>query len=77
MSDKKHKKVKMIDSPTSFTDGINIGCRSDGMVFMQFYTDGPEATVESHRTMMTRACAENLAKSLKKALDEASPEDET
>jgi hypothetical protein len=63
------KMLHLSNTPTSFTDGINIACRIDGCVLLQFISDTPAVAIENFRTIMNRDNAiqliDNLAKSLK------------
>ena len=72
MSEEQNKPVtKMMhvsNTPTAFTDGVNIACRIDGCVLLQFISDTPAIAFENFRTIMNRDNAiqliDNLAKSL-------------
>jgi hypothetical protein len=62
------KMLHLSNTPTAFTDGINIACRIDGCVLLQFISDTPSVAIENFRTIMNRDNAiqliDNLAKSL-------------
>jgi hypothetical protein len=62
------KMLHLSNTPTAFTDGINIACRIDGSVLLQFISDTPAVAIENFRTIMNRDNAiqliDNLAKSL-------------
>ncbi len=62
------KMLHLSNTPTAFTDGINIACRIDGCVLLQFISDTPAVAIENFRTIMNRDNAiqliDNLAKSL-------------
>ena len=62
------KMLHLSNTPTAFTDGINIACRVDGCVLLQFISDTPAVAIENFRTIMNRDNAiqliDNLAKSL-------------
>lgn len=47
------KEIKYMDQPTTHTDGIHMGCRQDGSVYLQLFSDTPEKLIENHRTMMS------------------------
>jgi hypothetical protein len=62
------KMLHLSNTPTAFTDGVNIACRVDGCVLLQFISDTPAVAIENFRTIMNRDNAiqliDNLAKSL-------------
>jgi hypothetical protein len=62
------KMLHLSNTPTAFTDGVNIACRVDGCVLLQFISETPAVAIENFRTMMNRDNAiqliDNLAKSL-------------
>ena len=62
------KMLHVSNTPTAFTDGVNIACRVDGCVLLQFISDTPAVAIENFRTIMNRDNAiqfiDNLAKSL-------------
>ena len=55
--------------PTTFTDGVNIGCRSDGGILLQFVSETPDFYVENHRTVMTKEGITEFIESLCAAID--------
>jgi hypothetical protein len=63
------KKVEQSSLPTSHTDGVNIGVRGDGLVFLQLFSETPVCSIENHRTMMRREAAILLIDALAGALD--------
>lgn len=73
------KMLHLSNTPTAFTDGVNIACRVDGCVLLQFISETPAVAIENFRTMMNRDNAiqliDNLAKSLNHypTPDKASP----
>lgn len=72
MSDKQNQPVQKMmhvsNTPTAFTDNVNIACRIDGCVLLQFISDTPAIAFENFRTIMNKDNAiqliDNLAKSL-------------
>ena len=62
------KMLHLSNTPTAFTDGVNIACRVDGCVLLQFISETPAVAIENFRTIMNRDNAiqliDNLAKSL-------------
>ena len=71
MSEKSDKKPKMqySASPTLFSDGANIACRSDGGVLLEFVSSTPDRIVENFRTVMGKEEIINFIDSLSSALD--------
>jgi hypothetical protein len=69
MGDKKEKKIDYINQPTSHTDGINVGCRLEGSIYLQLFSDAPDRLIENHRTLMSRDVAIKLIDILCGALD--------
>ena len=70
MNKKKLKKIEIINTPTTFTDGAHIACRQDGMVLLQLFNELPGETIETHRTMMPNGAAKALANAILKSLDD-------
>jgi hypothetical protein len=70
MPNAKALKIEKLNAPTSFTDGIHIACRNDGLVLIQFFNKLPVEAIETHRTMMTVETAKKLLESLQSALKE-------
>ena len=72
MSEEQSQTVKKMmhasNLPTTFTDAVNIACRVDGCVLLQFISDTPAMAFENFRTVMTRDNAvqfiDNLARIL-------------
>lgn len=54
---------------TSFTDGVNIACRSDGGVLLQFISETPDFFIDNHRTVLTKEGATELIDNLCDAID--------
>lgn len=48
------------NTPTSFTDRVNIGIATDGFVLMQFLSVIPDLIIENHRTILKPDVANNL-----------------
>jgi hypothetical protein len=67
--EEKTLKIQLSQTPTVFTDGINIATRMDGCILLQFISGTPDRLVENFRTIMTKEGATNLLDNLAKALD--------
>lgn len=71
--------LHLSNTPTAFTDGVNIACRIDGCVLLQFISETPSVVIENFRTIMNKDNAIQLIDNLAKALshyptpDAASP----
>ncbi len=52
------------NTPTSYTDMVNIGVASDGFVLMRFLSIIPDLIVENHRTMLKSDVAKSLIDTL-------------
>lgn len=59
----------LLNTPTAFTDGVNIACRKDGAVLLQFISSTPDAIIENFRTIMTKDGVIELIKDLADSLD--------
>jgi hypothetical protein len=53
MSKTEKREIQYMDQPTTHTDGVHMGCRDDGSVFLQLFSDTPNKLIENHRTMMS------------------------
>jgi hypothetical protein len=69
MEEKLTLKLQVSQSPTMFTDAINIAKRVDGSIYMQAVSGTPDRIIENFRTMMTNEGATNFLDNLAKALD--------
>lgn len=61
--------MHIANAPTAFTDGVNIACRVDGCVLLQFISDTPAVAIENFRTIMTRENVIQLINNLAKTLN--------
>lgn len=69
MPDKKME-MKYSNSPTVFSDIVNIGTRStDDVILIQFMSHLPDLLLENFRTMMTKEDAKNLVDNLTEMLN--------
>ena len=68
-AENKPNTIEPSSQPTSHTDGVNIGCRDDGTVFLQFFSTIPGRLIENHRTMMSKAVSEKLIEVLCSTLE--------
>jgi hypothetical protein len=75
MSDKSKKTIEveiktlLLNAPTAFTDGVNIACRTDGGILLQFISTTPDAIHENFRTIMTKEGAIEFIDDLADSLD--------
>jgi hypothetical protein len=73
MSEEHNKSIKKMlhvsNTPTAFTDGVNVACRIDGCVLLQFISDTPTIAFENFRTIMNKDNAIQLIDNLAKALN--------
>ncbi len=52
MTDKISNKITYSNTPTTFSDGVNIACRIDGSLLLQFISQTPDVWFENFRTVM-------------------------
>lgn len=62
-------KIQLSQTPTMFTDGMNIATRMDGSILLQFISGTPDRLIENCRTIITKESAVNLLDNLSKAID--------
>jgi hypothetical protein len=67
--DDKTMKMQLSQTPTMFTDGMNIATRMDGSILLQFISGTPDRLIENCRTIITKDSAINLLDNLSKAID--------
>ena len=68
-SDKPALKIRLSDTPTIFTDGVNIACRMDGGILLQFISETPDIIIENFRTVMVKDEAIEFLNNLAIALE--------
>jgi len=56
------------NTPTSYTDMVNIGVASDGFVLMRFLSVIPDLIIENHRTILKPDVAKSLINILCKSI---------
>lgn len=56
----KEKEIKYTQTPTSMTDTIKIGVRTNESILLQFLSDTPDFLFENHRTIIHREIAIQL-----------------
>lgn len=65
----KTMKIQLSQTPTMFTDGMNIATRMDGSILLQFISGTPDRLIENCRSIITKETAINLLDNLAKAID--------
>ncbi|WP_027360576.1 hypothetical protein [Desulforegula conservatrix] len=61
--------IKYSNIPTAFTDGVNIACRVDGSLLLQFISQTPDVWLENFRTVMGKEEIIELINDLASAID--------
>jgi len=61
--------IKYSNTPTAFTDGVNIACRVDGSLLLQFISQTPDVWIENFRTVMGKEEIIELINDLASAVD--------
>jgi hypothetical protein len=59
----------MSQTTTAFSDIAQVAIRNDDIVYLQFFSDTPDAIIENFRTMMTKNNATKLLDILATTLD--------
>lgn len=69
MNDKKTINLKISQTPTMFSDFVNIAIRKDGCILLQFASSTPDMLIENVRTIMPKDTGINLLDTLSKLMD--------
>lgn len=69
MAAKKEVDIVFSNTPTMYTDAVNVATRSDNIVLLRFYSYLPEKAFENFRTTMTKDDAKVLLEDLAQMLD--------
>lgn len=63
------KKRILSNTPTCFSDIVHVGARTDDMIFLQFFSDTPDALVENFKTMIQKAQLTKLMDIIANSID--------